>query len=301
MLDKKIFTAIVATVAASLCCVVPVIAVLAGLGSFASTFSWLEPYHNYLVVFTVILLAYAWWDRLKSEKADAYCACDANGKVKFFSSKKFLAIVTVLATLMLTFPQWSASLLGVEPACASCVSDPDVKESKQLPKKDLKKETTKPLVLNEYKGLTDLKACTSEFVCTGTGYLESDKLMADARKEVKEMHSSVLKKMLDEGEDVIVLDVRVVEQRAEGEIYADDSMAVSRTDIEFVILNKIKNKDATIVTYSRSGGRGLFAAQTLKKLGYKNAYNLKGGLRGWVSLGYPLESALGIITQVKAQ
>jgi rhodanese-related sulfurtransferase len=85
------------------------------------------------------------------------------------------------------------------------------------------------------------------------------------------------------------------EQRAEGEIYADESYAITRGNLEFVIGNKIKDKNAIIVTYCRGGSRGALAAQTLRNLGYKNATNLKGGLKGWAQSGYPVETGLGTV------
>jgi rhodanese-related sulfurtransferase len=127
------------------------------------------------------------------------------------------------------------------------------------------------------------------------GFANTDKLLVQAKQEAGEMEPSVLKAMLDKEETVIVLDVRESEQRAEGEIYADESYAITRGNLEFVIGNKIKDKNAIIVTYCRGGSRGALAAQTLRNLGYKNATNLKGGLKGWAQSGYPVETGLGTV------
>jgi len=127
------------------------------------------------------------------------------------------------------------------------------------------------------------------------GHPQTDKLINMAKKQVGEMTAKTLKKMLDDEKDVIILDVRESEQRAEGEIYADDTFAITRGNLEFKVLNLIKNKDAIIVTYCRSGGRGALAAQSLRTLGYKNATNLKGGLKGWAKEGYPVETGLGVV------
>ncbi|AKF25290.1 sulfurtransferase [Sulfurovum lithotrophicum] len=126
------------------------------------------------------------------------------------------------------------------------------------------------------------------------GHPQTDKLIEEAKKESGEITAKKLKTMLDKEEPVIVLDVREAEQRAEGQIYADDYFAITRGNLEFKVLNKIKNKDAVIVTYCRGGSRGALAAQTLRKLGYKNAVNLKGGLKGWAKEGYPIDTGLGV-------
>ena len=131
------------------------------------------------------------------------------------------------------------------------------------------------------------------------GFKETDRLLVEAKKEAGEMLPKTLKKMLDNEEEVIVLDIRESEQRAEGQIYADDTFAITRGNLEFHVMNKIKNKNATIVTYCRGGSRGALAAQTLRHLGYKNATNLKGGLKGWAKAGYPIETGLGVTKLTK--
>ena len=106
-----------ATITASLCCITPILAVLAGSSTLASSFSWLAPYHNYLVVFTILVLCYAWYDKLKPVK-DIDCACDT--KESFFSSKTFLAIVTVFTVIMLSFPWWGDTFFESAPTAKSC-------------------------------------------------------------------------------------------------------------------------------------------------------------------------------------
>lgn len=131
------------------------------------------------------------------------------------------------------------------------------------------------------------------------GFANTDKLLAAAKKEAGEMEPSKLKKMIDKEEAVVVLDVRESEQRSEGEIYADEAYSITRGNLEFVIGNKVKDKNAIIVTYCRSGGRGALAAQQLRHLGYKNATNLKGGLKAWAKSGYPVETGLGTVIITK--
>ncbi|WP_193150685.1 mercuric transport protein MerTP [Sulfurimonas sediminis] len=113
MADKKIITGVLAAIGASLCCITPVLAVLAGSTGLASSFSWMEPFRPYLIALTVIVLAYAWWDKLKPKQAEIECACDADeeGKVSFWYSKTFLAIVTLFAAVMLSFPYWGDTFI----------------------------------------------------------------------------------------------------------------------------------------------------------------------------------------------
>ncbi|OHE05873.1 MAG: sulfurtransferase [Sulfurimonas sp. RIFOXYD12_FULL_33_39] len=124
-------------------------------------------------------------------------------------------------------------------------------------------------------------------------------LINNAKKEVGEIIPQKLKSMLDEGEDVIVLDVRESEQRAEGnipssELNQDQFIAITRGNLEWDVAQKITDKDAIIVTFCRKGGRGALAAQVLRKMGYKNATTLQSGLKGWAQAGYPIQTGLGI-------
>ena len=125
-------------------------------------------------------------------------------------------------------------------------------------------------------------------------------LINAAKKEVGEVTPKELKKMLDDGEDVIILDVRESEQRAEGSIPYDDFNkenfhAITRGNLEWKANKELKDKDARIVTYCRRGGRGALAAQVLREMGYKNATTLKGGLKGWAKAGMPIKTGLGIV------
>ena len=117
-------------------------------------------------------------------------------------------------------------------------------------------------------------------------------LIKKAQKEVGEMSAKKLKSLLDNGEDIIVLDVRESKQRAEGSIPAgefnqEDFISITRGNLEWEVNQKIQDKDTMIVTYCRRGGRGALAAEVLRKMGYKNATTLQGGLNGWVKAGYP--------------
>lgn len=145
--------------------------------------------------------------------------------------------------------------------------------------------------------IATLSSTTALF--SGSGFENTDKLIAEAQKNAGEIMPSTLKSMIDKEEDVIILDVRESEQRAEGniyvgEMYVDDTYAITRGNLEFEVGNKIQDKDDFIVTYCRNGGRGAFAAQTLRNLGYKNATNLKGGLKGWANAGYAIQTGLGL-------
>jgi len=93
-------------ISASLCCITPVLALLAGTSGLASTFSWLDPLRPYLIGLTVLVLGFAWYQKLKPQKP-INCDCDTAEKTPFIQTKKFLGILTVFAGLMLAFPTYA--------------------------------------------------------------------------------------------------------------------------------------------------------------------------------------------------
>ena len=103
---KLISTTIIAATVASLCCITPILALIAGTTGFASTFSWIEPFRPYLIAFTILVLLLAWYQKFKSQKQEIDCDCEEE-RAKVINSKKFLLFVTLLAGLMLAFPYYS--------------------------------------------------------------------------------------------------------------------------------------------------------------------------------------------------
>ncbi|PZX61013.1 copper chaperone CopZ [Algoriphagus ratkowskyi] len=91
---------------ASLCCITPVLALLAGTSGLASTFSWLDPLRPYLVGLTVLVLGFVWYQKLKPQK-QIDCNCETTERTPLIQTKTFLGIVTVFAGLMLAFPTYA--------------------------------------------------------------------------------------------------------------------------------------------------------------------------------------------------
>ena len=99
---------ILSAIGASLCCIVPVIAFLAGSGSIAASFSWIEPVRPYLIGLSVAVLAFAWYVNIKSSKTNYMdCNCETPKGPSFLQSKTFLSIITVFSILMMSFPLYA--------------------------------------------------------------------------------------------------------------------------------------------------------------------------------------------------
>ena len=105
--DKKLIGAgLLTAIAASLCCITPVLALVAGTSGLASSFSWLEPARPYFIGLTIVVLCFAWYQKLKSKK-QIDCNCEMEEKPKFMQSKMFLGIVSSFAVIMLAFPYYA--------------------------------------------------------------------------------------------------------------------------------------------------------------------------------------------------
>ena len=104
--NKLIGAGLLTAITASLCCITPVVALIAGTSGIASTFSWIEPFRPYLIGLTILVLAFAWYQKLKPQK-EIDCECETDEKAKFIQSRKFLGLVTVFTILMLAFPYYS--------------------------------------------------------------------------------------------------------------------------------------------------------------------------------------------------
>ena len=104
--NKLVGVGLLTAISASLCCITPVLALLAGTSGLASIFSWLEPLRPYFISSTLLVLGFSWYQKLKSQK-EIDCNCKTNEKPKFMQSITFLGIITVFAIIMLAFPTYS--------------------------------------------------------------------------------------------------------------------------------------------------------------------------------------------------
>lgn len=98
-----------AAFAASLCCIIPLVAVLAGASGAASSLSWLEPFRPYLIGVAILSLVFAWIQSLKTNKSTT---CNVDGKCmierkSFLASRSFLLLITVATILFVAFPYYA--------------------------------------------------------------------------------------------------------------------------------------------------------------------------------------------------
>ncbi len=82
--------------------------------------------------------------------------------------------------------------------------------------------------------------------------------------------------MIRKWQNVQLIDVRSIQEYEEGHL--DGAICIPLYELQGNIINKIKDKDTVIILYCASGVRSLKGKKILENLGYRNVYNLKGGI-----------------------
>lgn len=94
------------------------------------------------------------------------------------------------------------------------------------------------------------------------------------------------KELCDSGNGII-LDVRTPEEFSKGHI--ESATAINIYDKSFESKIKLMQKDKQIYVYCLSGARSESASKILLNNGFKEVFNLQGGILSWKNAGYKLE------------
>ena len=117
-------------------------------------------------------------------------------------------------------------------------------------------------------------------------------LLEEAKKEINEIEADQI-----DLEKMILIDVREADEFASGVIPAKTVFTIPRGKRELAVDDTlVERSDHNIVCYCLKGARGLMGAMTLKKLGFGNVVNLKGGIESWVHSGRNIKNYLGLFT-----
>jgi rhodanese-related sulfurtransferase len=113
------------------------------------------------------------------------------------------------------------------------------------------------------------------------------KLVEEVKGRVRETTTQDVKKRLDKGEKLNLVDVR--EESEWGKGHLPGAKHLGKGVIERDIETTIPDKDAEIILYCGGGFRSALSADNLQKMGYKNVKSMDGGWRDWTERGYPVE------------
>lgn len=115
---------------------------------------------------------------------------------------------------------------------------------------------------------------------------EEEKNEASTNSKSLTIKPEELKKKIDKGEDIFILDVRNQEEHDKWSVSYDkykDSSIIPIDQISSIESLQHLPKDKEIVTFCTHGQRSSSAAKTLSSLGYK-VRTIEGGLDGWSAL-----------------
>lgn len=110
---------------------------------------------------------------------------------------------------------------------------------------------------------------------------------AKEQEGVNLVDSNGFEKQMEETTSQIV-DVRTPREFYEGHIANAVNMDVTSDDFESKIENLDKEKP--VMVYCKAGGRSAKAAGILKDKGFKQVYDLDGGMIGWNEAKKPIEN-----------
>jgi rhodanese-related sulfurtransferase len=111
-------------------------------------------------------------------------------------------------------------------------------------------------------------------------------LVKDAKSRVKEVDNREIKKRIDAGEKLILVDTREDLEWANGHV--PGAIHLGKGVIERDIEKTVPDRNAPVVLYCGGGYRSALAADNLQKMGYTNVISMDGGWRGWTESGYPV-------------
>jgi len=107
-----------------------------------------------------------------------------------------------------------------------------------------------------------------------------------AQLSVEPMVPSEFQKAIQSNTEAIVLDVRTPEEYREGYILHAVNVDYKNENFKSEIAKLDTAK--TYYVYCRSGGRSANAASYMKSVGFKNVYDLKGGITSWKADKFPV-------------
>jgi molybdopterin/thiamine biosynthesis adenylyltransferase/rhodanese-related sulfurtransferase len=113
-------------------------------------------------------------------------------------------------------------------------------------------------------------------------------LISDVRRRTKQVSLEELKRRLDAGEKVTLVDVREKDEWRAG--YIPGAVSLPRGYLEIQAEQRLPDKNARIVTYCAGGTRSALAAATLQELGYTHVETANPGFVRWKDVGFPVET-----------
>merc|ERR1711916_381589 len=96
-------------------------ALISGASGVASTFSWMEPARPYLIGITVLVLGFAWYQKLKPRTAEEIqCDCEEDEKKTLYADQNILGNCNRVCSLDARFSKLCTHFLSFKRQQGSC-------------------------------------------------------------------------------------------------------------------------------------------------------------------------------------
>jgi rhodanese-related sulfurtransferase len=112
-------------------------------------------------------------------------------------------------------------------------------------------------------------------------------IVNDARTRIHECSIRDVKRRMDAGERLNLIDVR--EESEYAACHLPGARHLGKGIIERDIETYFPDLDTELVLYCGGGYRSALAADNLQKMGYTNVISMDGGFRAWRDEGLPVE------------
>jgi rhodanese-related sulfurtransferase len=112
------------------------------------------------------------------------------------------------------------------------------------------------------------------------------KIVNDAKSRVKETTVDEVKQKLDDGDKVLLVDVREESEFAKDHL--PGAIHLGKGVIERDIERRVPDVKTPMILYCGGGFRSAMAADNLQKMGYTNVLSMDGGVREWREKNYPM-------------
>ncbi len=122
-------------------------------------------------------------------------------------------------------------------------------------------------------------------------------LLREARAEVREVTPAEVDLLREAPQPPVIVDVREASEWEQGHI--PGAIHISKSYIEQQCEAAAPDRDAPVVLYCAGGVRSLFAAQTLRDMGYTDVASMSSGFQGWKSQGLPWKLPVALNAEQK--
>lgn len=113
-------------------------------------------------------------------------------------------------------------------------------------------------------------------------------LVEQARRNVREIGIPEFDAQRSGHEHPVLVDVREDHEWSMGHL--PGAMHLGKGVIERDVEKHFPDPSTPIVCYCGGGFRSVLVCDSLQRMGYRNVRSLKGGYRGWVDAGLPVET-----------